>query len=87
MAIGAMQTARARGIGVPDDLSIVGFDDLEEAEIVTPALTTIRQPLAEMGRIAVSLLIRLLDNQRLEALHVELGTRLVVRESTAPPRR
>jgi LacI family transcriptional regulator len=87
MAIGAMQTARARGIGVPDDLSIVGFDDLEEAEIVTPALTTIRQPLAEMGRIAVSLLIRLLDNQRLEALHVELGTRLVVRDSTAPPRR
>jgi LacI family transcriptional regulator len=87
MAIGAMQTARARGLTVPDDLSIVGFDDLEEAEIVTPALTTIRQPLAEMGRIAVSLLIRLLDNQRLEALHVELGTRLVVRESTAPPRR
>jgi LacI family transcriptional regulator len=84
MAVGAMQTARARGVGIPDDLSIVGFDDLEEAEIVTPALTTIRQPLAEMGRIAVSLLMRLLDNQRLEALHVELGTRLVVRDSTAP---
>jgi LacI family transcriptional regulator len=85
MAVGAMQTARARGVGIPEDLSIVGFDDLEEAEIVTPALTTIRQPLAEMGRIAVSLLMRLLDNQRLEALHVELGTRLVVRDSTAPP--
>src|SRR3954467_12149852 len=63
MAIGAIQAARARGLTVPDDLSVVGFDDLEEAEIVTPALTTIRQPLAEMGRIAVSLLIRLLDNQ------------------------
>jgi len=87
MAIGAMQTARARGVRLPEDLSIVGFDDLEEAAIVTPALTTIRQPLAEMGRIAVSLLMRLLDNQRLEALHVELGTRLVVRESAAPPRR
>jgi LacI family transcriptional regulator, galactose operon repressor len=87
MAIGAMQTARARGVRIPEDLSIVGFDDLQEAEIVTPALTTIRQPLAEMGRIAVSLLMRLLDNQRLEALHVELGTRLVVRDSTAPPRR
>jgi LacI family transcriptional regulator len=86
MAVGAMQTARARGVRIPEDLSIVGFDDLEEAEIVTPALTTIRQPLAEMGRIAVSLLMRLLDNQRLEALHVELGTRLVVRDSTAPPR-
>jgi LacI family transcriptional regulator len=87
MAIGAMQTTRARGVRIPEDLSIVGFDDLEEAEIVTPALTTVRQPLAEMGRIAVSLLMRLLDNQRLEALHVELGTRLVVRDSTAPPRR
>jgi LacI family transcriptional regulator len=86
MAVGAMQTARKLGVGIPEDLSIVGFDDLEEAEIVTPALTTIRQPLAEMGRIAVSLLMRLLDNQSLEALHVELGTRLVVRDSTAPPR-
>jgi LacI family transcriptional regulator len=85
MAIGVMQTARARGVAVPEELSVVGFDDLEEAEIVTPALTTIRQPLAEMGRIAVSLLMRLLENQRLEALHVELGTRLVVRDSTAPP--
>jgi LacI family transcriptional regulator len=82
-----MQEARARAVRVPEDLSIVGFDDLEEAGIVTPALTTIRQPLAEMGRIAVSLLMRLLENQRLEALHVELGTRLVVRESTAPPSR
>jgi LacI family transcriptional regulator len=87
MAIGAMQAARARAVRVPEDLSIVGFDDLEEAGIVTPPLTTIRQPLAEMGRIAVSLLMRLLENQRLEALHVELGTRLVVRDSTAPPRR
>jgi LacI family transcriptional regulator len=86
MAIGAMQTARARSVRIPEDLSIVGFDDLEEAAIVTPALTTVRQPLAEMGRIAVSLLLRLLDNQRLEALHVELGTRLIVRDSTAPPR-
>ena len=87
MAIGAQQTARARGVRVPEELSVVGFDDLEEAALVTPALTTIRQPLAEMGRIAVSLLLRLLDNQPLEALHVELATRLIVRESTAPPSR
>jgi LacI family transcriptional regulator len=83
MAIGTMQVARARGIRVPEELSIIGFDDLDEASIVNPALTTNRQPLAEMGRIAVSLLTRLLDDQRLEALHVELATRLVVRESTA----
>jgi LacI family transcriptional regulator len=87
MAIGAMRVARERGLRVPEDLSLVGFDDLDEAEIVYPGLTTIRQPLAEMGRLAVSLLLRLLDDQPIEALHVELATRLVVRESTAPPRR
>jgi len=84
MAIGAMRVARERGIRVPEDLSLIGFDDLDEAAIVHPALTTIRQPLAEMGRLAVSLLMRLLDDQPIEALHVELATRLVVRESTAP---
>jgi LacI family transcriptional regulator, galactose operon repressor len=83
LAIGAMQAARARGIRIPQDLSVVGFDDTFEASIVTPALTTVRQPLAEMGRMAVALLVRLLQNQRIEALHVELATKLVVRESTA----
>jgi LacI family transcriptional regulator len=87
MALGAMQLARERGLRLPRDLSIVGFDDLEKAAIVVPALTTVRQPLAEMGRVAVSLLTRLLDNQRVEGLNLELATRLVVRESTAPPRR
>jgi LacI family transcriptional regulator len=46
----------------------------------------VRQPLAEMGRLGVSLLTRLLENRRLEALHVELATQLIIRESTAPPR-
>jgi LacI family transcriptional regulator len=86
MAIGALRAARARGLRLPEDLSVVGFDDSEEAAIVTPALTTVRQPLAEMGRMAASLLLRLLESQRLEALNVELATRLVVRDSTAPPR-
>lgn len=87
IAIGAIQAARARGLSVPEDLSVVGFDDVEHATIVTPALTTVRQPLAEMGRTAVSLLNRLLEGQRFETLHVELATRLVVRDSTAPPPR
>jgi LacI family transcriptional regulator len=85
IAIGAIQAARARGLRVPDDVSIVGFDDVEHATIVTPMLTTVRQPLAEMGRTAVSLLNRLLERQNFETLHIELATRLVVRESTAPP--
>jgi LacI family transcriptional regulator len=87
LAIGAIQAARARGLHVPGDVSIVGFDDTTEAALVTPGLTTVRQPLAEMGRMAVSLLMRLLENQRFEALHVELATRLVVRQSAAPPPR
>lgn len=84
LGIGAMQAARARGLRIPEDLSIVGFDDTELASIVSPPLTTVRQPLEEMGRMAVSLLMRALESQRFEALHVELATRLVVRGSTAP---
>jgi LacI family transcriptional regulator, galactose operon repressor len=86
IAIGTLRAARERGLRVPEDLSVVGFDDIEHATIVTPALTTVRQPLAEMGRTAVSLLILLLERQRFETLHIELATRLVVRESTGPPR-
>ena len=86
LAIGALQAIRQHGLRVPEDISVVGFDDTYEASIMHPPLTTVRQPLAEMGRMAVSQLVRLLQNQRIEALHVELATRLVVRESTAPPR-
>ena len=86
LAIGTIRAARAHGLRVPEDLSVVGFDDSEHASLITPTLTTVRQPLAEMGRTAVNLLRRLLDGQRVETLHVELGTRLVVRDSTAPPR-
>ena len=85
LAIGAMHAALARGLRLPADLSIVGFDDTVEAGLVTPALTTVRQPLAEMGRMAVSLLVRLLEHEPIEALHVELATQLVVRDSTAEP--
>jgi LacI family transcriptional regulator len=85
LAIGALQEARARGLRLPEQLSVVGFDDTGEASIVTPALTTLRQPLAEMGRMAVSLLTRLLEENRVDALHVELATKLIVRDSTAAP--
>ena len=86
LAIGAMQAARARGLRVPDELSVVGFDDTTEARFVTPALTTVRQPLEEMGRMAVSLLTQLLRQQAQKSVHIELATRLIVRESTAPRR-
>ncbi len=86
MAVGAMEEARAQGLRIPADLSIVGFDDSTEAVVAVPALTTVRQPLAEMGRTAVSLLLRQLENRQFEPLRVELGTKLVVRESSGPLR-
>jgi LacI family transcriptional regulator len=85
MAIGAVQAARARGLRLPADLSVVGFDDTSESLIVVPALTTVRQPLAELGRIAVSILLRQVENRRFEPLRVELETTLVVRDSTCQP--
>ena len=87
LAIGAMHAALARGLRIPEDLSIVGFDDTAEAEIVIARRSrpcASRSP--RWGGWRSSLLTRLLENQRLEALHVELATQLIVRGSTAPPR-
>jgi LacI family transcriptional regulator len=84
VAVGALTAAAERGLRVPDDLSVTGFDDIDLAQATTPPLTTVRQPLEEMGRMAVGLIIRLLERHRLEALHVELATELVVRGSTGP---
>ena len=85
MAVGAMQEAAARGLQVPGELSVVGFDDTVEATVAVPGLTTVRQPLAEMGRTAVSLLLRQLQNRRFEPLRIEIETRLVIRDSTGRP--
>jgi LacI family transcriptional regulator len=82
VAVGAMAAAAERGLRIPDDLSVAGFDDIDLAQATSPMLTTVRQPLQEMGRIAVGLLIRLLERQRLDALHIELATELIVRGST-----
>ncbi|MEV4414672.1 LacI family DNA-binding transcriptional regulator [Catellatospora sp. NPDC049609] len=83
-AVGALAAATERGLRVPADLSVTGFDDIDLAQATSPRLTTVRQPLQEMGRIAVSVLVRLLDRHRLDALHIELATELVIRESTGP---
>ena len=84
-AVGAMQAAAERGLRIPTDLSIAGFDDIDLSRATSPLLTTVRQPLQEMGRMAVSLLTRLLDRHEVEALHVELATELIIRGSTAAP--
>jgi LacI family transcriptional regulator len=84
VAVGVMEAGAARGLRVPRDLSVVGFDDIDVSRATTPRLTTVRQPLQEMGRTAVTMLIRQLDGHAHEALSMELETRLVVRESTGP---
>jgi LacI family transcriptional regulator len=85
LALGIMEEARRRGLRVPEDLSVVGFDDTFVASRSTPPLTTVAQPLVEMGRVAVRLLAQVIRNDLVSTRHIELATRLVVRDSTAPP--
>ncbi|MCA5892226.1 LacI family DNA-binding transcriptional regulator [Isoptericola sp. NEAU-Y5] len=84
-SIGLLRAAHERGLTVPDDLSIVGYDDLPVAEWTTPPLTTVRQPLMEMGATAVGMLLDLAGGHDPFARRVNLSTELVVRSSTAPP--
>jgi LacI family transcriptional regulator len=83
-AVGVVEAARARGLRVPEDLSVVGFDDTQIARLSSPALTTVRQPLQEMGKVALRTAIRLAADGEVDSHHVELATQLVVRRSTAP---
>jgi len=86
MALGVYEALAARGLRVPDDMSVVGFDDLPESRWLAPALTTIRQPLSEMSATALRLLVRMMDGKRPEGTRTELSTRLVQRTSTGRPR-
>ncbi len=84
-AMGALAAARSAGVSVPGDLSVVGFDDLFVSSYTAPPLTTIRQPMKEMGRRAAEILLALLRGEVAERKVMFQGT-LVVRESTAPAR-
>ncbi|MGW4022515.1 LacI family DNA-binding transcriptional regulator [Streptomyces sp. NPDC005009] len=86
MALDVYEAMAERGLRVPDDMSVVGYDDLPEARWLTPALTTVRQPLSEMAATALRLLLRMMDGHRPESTRTELSTRLVERASTARPR-
>jgi len=82
MALGVYEAVRQRGLRVPDDVSVVGFDDLPEVRWSSPPLTTVRQPLAEMGRLAARTVLRLAQGERIPSPRVELATELIVRDST-----
>jgi LacI family transcriptional regulator len=85
-ALGVYEAARRCGLRIPQDLSVVGFDDLPVARWLSPPLTTVRQPLAEMGRTAAQMLGELIQNRPLPTSRVELSTELITRESTGPAR-
>jgi LacI family transcriptional regulator len=84
MAIGALRAASERGIRVPKDISVIGFDDIPQAAFTIPALTTVRQPKLEMGYRGAEILLDLIDRKNHRHAIVSLpGVQLIVRESTA----
>jgi LacI family transcriptional regulator len=83
-AFGVYEAARQHGLRIPEDLSVVGFDALPVARWASPPLTTVRQPLAEMGSAAAQMLGELIEGLPLRSNRMELSTELIVRESTAP---
>lgn len=82
MAIGGYEAIAEAGLTVPDDISVIGFDDLPEARWVQPNLTTVRQPIKDMAASATSMLVRLIHGVRVDSRRQELATSLIEREST-----
>ncbi|WP_027343274.1 LacI family DNA-binding transcriptional regulator [Hamadaea tsunoensis] len=83
MAFGVYEAVRRRRLRVPEDVSVIGFDDLPEAQWSSPPLTSVRQPLSEMGMVAARTVLRLAAGEAVESPRVELATHLVVRDSVA----
>ncbi|MGH9802190.1 MAG: LacI family DNA-binding transcriptional regulator, partial [Blastocatellia bacterium] len=88
-AIGAIRALGEAGLKVPEDVSVIGFDDIHAAAFHNPALTTIRQPLYQMGKLAAEHLLKRIANGSAEPFPemVTVEPELIVRQSTAPARR
>lgn len=80
-ALGAMDASRECSFRIPDDISIVGFDDIPQASLVYPKLTTVRQPLEQMGQVAVKMLLERIEDRTRPPQRVTLATQLVIRDS------
>lgn len=81
MAIGAIKAVKLQGLKVPEDIAIVGFDNIKVSSIFEPALTTISQPKFEMGNVAMELLLKILDGQEVKRKQFVLADELIIRES------
>jgi LacI family transcriptional regulator len=86
-AIGAIRAIREQGLRIPQDISVVGFDDIPWAAFHTPSLTTVRQPLAKMGQIAAETVIRMIEGDKEQPSLIAIAPTLVVRESTGPAKK
>ncbi len=84
MAIGVMRAAREHGLRVPEDVSVVGFDDIDMSQHTNPPLTTVHQPIRRKGESAVRLLLSVVERRDLRPAQLRLETRLIVRGSTGP---
>jgi LacI family transcriptional regulator len=84
-AIAIIEVATSMGLRIPEDLSVIGFDDIPEAARMNPPLTTIRQPMQRLGASAAGLLISLIRGDEPDETHLRLPARLVRRATTAPP--
>jgi LacI family transcriptional regulator len=85
MAMGVYRVAREKGIRIPEDLSVVGFDNLRESALLTPPLTTVDQFLFNMGHIAVEMLMKLINGESLDVHLHKVNTQLVIRNSCCSP--
>jgi LacI family transcriptional regulator len=85
MAIGAMQAVHEAGLRVPQDVSVVGFDDIPLSSYTRPRLTTISQPTHQIGKLAAEMLVERINDVDAPMKHEVLPVSLVVRESSAPP--
>ncbi|WP_319533130.1 LacI family DNA-binding transcriptional regulator [uncultured Cohaesibacter sp.] len=85
-ALGAQSAIREAGLKVPEDISLVGFDDISLSEQMHPALTTVHQPLQQMGRSAVNMLMAMMSGLDVPFHQITLPTELIVRQSTAAPK-
>lgn len=83
-AFGAMDAARECGLRIPEDISVIGFDDVPQSSVIYPKLTTICQPLEQMGKDAAKLLLAQIENPNHPPQRVELPTQLIVRDSCGP---
>jgi LacI family transcriptional regulator len=86
MAFGVMEAVRDHHLRIPEDISIVGFDDVPQATQVHPPLTTVRQPLEQMGRAAAQLLLELIQEPDRLPPRIELPTELAIRATTQKPK-